>query len=192
MPISQNGEAKIVSDFFGSHVGYFIDIGASGGVALSNTFELGMKNWRGLFVEASPIHFYNLVSNYIHRGYFEFVNAALWSERKVMKFNLNAGFYSSLLPKDERGLFMASYWVPTVTPADLYQIQPAADFISLDIEGADMEVFPGLMEHYPNCKLVCVEHANQLETRERWAQLFDRYKLKVIADTPENFIASNI
>lgn len=190
MPISQNGEAKIIADFFGSYVGYFIDIGAAGGVSLSNTFELGMKDWRGLFVEASPIHFYNLVSNYIHRGYFEFVNAALWSERKVMKFNLNAGFYSSLIPKDEQGLFMASYWVPTVTPGDLFYIQPNADFISLDIEGADLEVFPGLMEHYPDCKLICVEHGNNDAIRERWNTEFARFKLKVIADTSENYIAA--
>lgn len=192
MPISQNGEAEIVASFFDGYIGNFIDIGASGGVALSNTFELGLKGWHGLFVEASPIHFQNLVTNYIHRGGFEFVNAALWTERKLMKFHLNPYFYSSLIHKDEPGLFIASYYVPTITADDLRSIAGPflghVDFISLDIEGADILVFPSLVEAFKECKLFCVEHANSETVKASWREMVEKYTLQIVAETPENYL----
>ena len=188
--LSQDNESKIIAEFFGSHVGTFLDCGASGGVSLSNTFELGLKGWHGLFVEASPTHFANLVANYIHRGGFTFINAALWHERKMMKFNYNPYFYSSLIHKDEPGLFVAQYWVPTVTATDLSAIEPSVDFISLDIEGADIHVFPSLAEAYPNCRLWCEEHANNDTLKVQWQRLFTEHKLRIIATTPENYIVA--
>jgi len=188
--LSQFNEVEIIQKFFGSHRGHFIDIGCSSGVSLSNTYELGLQGWHGLLVEASPMHFASLVQNYIHRGGFKFVNGALWIERKMMQFHLNPYFYSSLIHKDEPNLFIASYWVQTVTAEDLKAIQPDCDFISLDIEGADVHVFPSLMLAYPQCRLVCVEHANKPDIRKMWAGLFDAHGFKVIAETPENYIAS--
>lgn len=188
--LSQFNEFQIIRDFFGDHVGHFLDVGCSGGVSLSNTFQLGLLGWHGLLVEASPIHFSNLMANYIHRGGFLFLNAALWTERRLMKFHLNPYFYSSLIHKDEPNLFIGSYFVNTVTAEDLRMIKPAVDFISLDIEGADVLVFDSLMGAYPSCRLVCVEHANKDDIRQKWAGLFKKHGLTVVAETPENYIAS--
>lgn len=187
--LSQFNESEIISEFLGNHCGTFVDIGASGGVALSNTFELGLKGWHGLLVEASPMHFQNLLQNYIHRGGFKLVNAALWTERKVMPFHLNPHFYSSLKWKDEPNLFIGTYHVMTITPADLASIQPHCDFLSVDIEGADVDVFPALMTAYPMCRLVCVEHAKDDGIKERWSELFAKHGLSIVAETPENFLA---
>lgn len=190
--LSQNGEAVIIANFFGGHIGTFLDIGASGGVALSNTFELGLRGWHGLFVEPSPIHFANLLANYHNRGGFRFVNAALWRERTIMQFS-QRGLWSSLVHAGTVGSFDDSnYWVPTVTAADLAKIEPNVDFISLDIEGADTHVFPSLAEAYPNCRLWAVEHANNADRKQEWYHLFAHYDLKIVAETPENFIAGKL
>lgn len=188
--LSQFNEAEIIQTFFNGRVGKFIDIGASSGVSLSNTFELGLLGWHGLFVEASPTHFANLLTNYIHRGGFQFINGAFWTEHKLMKFHYNPYFYSSLIHKDEPGLFTGSFHVRTVTAKDLLELQPTADFISLDIEGADVHVFPSLIEAYPNVRLVCVEHAKNPSIKQKWNELFARFRFKIIAETPENYIAS--
>lgn len=188
--LSQDNEAAIIAEYFGSHIGKFVDIGCSGGVSLSNTFQLGLLGWHGLLVEASPTHFANLIQNYTHRGGFRFINGAFWTEQKIMQFNYNPGFYSSLIYKEEPGLFAAQYYVPTVTAADLKEIQPECDFLSLDIESADIIVFPSLMDAYPDCKLVCVEHAKDQALKAKWHEMFERYKLNVIAETPENFLAA--
>lgn len=188
--LSQDNEAEIISNFFGDHVGHFIDIGASGGVSLSNTFQLGLKNWKGVLVEASPIHFQNLASNYLHRGGFRLVNAAFWHERRVMEFHLNPFLYSSLIHKDEPNLYVSSYYVPTVIAEDLKAIQPECDLLSLDIESADIIVFPSLMDAYPHCKLCVVEHAKDEALKVKWHEMFERYKLHVIGETPENFLAA--
>jgi len=188
--LSQFNEEQIISDFFGDFVGHFVDVGASSGVALSNTFALGQKGWRGLLVEASPIHFQNLVANYTHRGYFKLLLAALWYERKIMPFNLNPTWYSSLIHKDEPGLYAGQYYVPTVIAEDLKAIQPECDFLSVDIEGVDIHVFPSLMAAYPECRLVCVEHGNNATLREQWLEMFKRYGLSVLGETPENYLAN--
>lgn len=192
MPISQFNEYEIISEYFGCHKGRFIDIGASGGVSLSNTFQLGLNGWGGLLVEASPIHFQNLVANFIHRGGFEFLNAAMWTERKLMEFHLNSGFYSSLIQKDEANLYHSHYWVPTVIADDLWELEPEPDFISLDIEGADLAVFPSLLNRFPRCKLFCVEHANQPEVRKEWLALFENRNLRIVSETPENYIIEKL
>jgi len=187
--LSQFNEQQIIADHFGSHVGTFLDVGAAGGVSLSNTFALGLAGWHGLLVEASPTRFAELARNYVHRGGFKFLNAALWTERKLMQFHWNEGLYSSLIHKDEPGLFTSTYWVPTVTAQDLKDIQPECDFLSLDIEGADMLVFPSLMEQFGGCKLVCVEHASKDQIKAGWLIMFQNFGWKVIAETPENYIA---
>lgn len=186
--LSQFGESEIIANYFGSFVGSFIDCGSAGGVALSNTFELGLRGWRGLFVEPSPIHFQNLLANYHHRGGFEFLNAALWTDRKLMKFNLNSGFLSSLIASDEPERYQARYHLRTVTADDLKAIQPEADFVSLDIEGADIEVFPSLVKVYPDARLFCVEHGGKPLLRIDWKEAFDKHGLEIIHESPENFI----
>lgn len=186
--LSQFNEQQIISDYFGSHVGHFIDIGASSGVSLSNTFALGLNSWKGLLVEASPSHFQTLMSNYVNRGGIELVNAALWTERKLMKFHYNQWFYSSLIEKDEANLYQAHYWVNTITADDLKSIQPHCDCLSLDIEGADIIVFPSLMRAYPDCKLVVVEHAKDESLKRKWLAMFEEFGLKILAETPENFV----
>lgn len=190
--LSQFNEVRIIENFFGGHIGQLIDIGAGAGVALSNSFELGLRGWHGLLVEASPIHFQNLCSNYIHRGGFELVNAALWTERKMMKFHLNSQLYSSLIAKDEPELYHAHYWVQTCTVEDLKVIQPEADLISIDIEGADILVFRQLIEAYPHCRLWVVEHAGKPLLRIDWQEMFEKHGLQILSETPENFVAQKV
>jgi hypothetical protein len=62
----------------------------------------------------------------------------------------------------------------------------------LDIEGADIEVFPSLAAAYPNCKVWCVEHGKDDALKLRWEQLFSQHKLRHIAQTPENFIVARV
>jgi len=188
--LSQFDEAEIVAKHFGSFVGHFVDIGAGNGVALSNTFQLGLAGWRGLLVEASPTSFAELVDNYANRGYIHLVNAALWTERKLMRFHYNPTYYSSLIEQDVPGRYDAHYWVQTVTAVHLAAIQPECDFCSVDIEGADILVFPSLIAAYPNCQLWCVEHGNKPLLRIDWKEMFDKYGLKIVADTPENYICA--
>jgi len=187
--LSQFNEDQIILNYFGDHVGFFVDVGASSGVALSNTFYLGLKHWKGLLVEASPTHFATLMANYVNRGGIELVNAAIWTERKMMRFFFNQWFYSSLIEKKEAGLYQACYWVQTCTADDLKAIQPECDVLSLDIENADIIVFPSLMAAYPKCRLVVVEHAKDPGLKARWMEQFAKFKLQVIAETPENYIA---
>lgn len=190
--LSQNNESEIIANFFGSHVGTFIDIGAGAGVALSNTFELGLKGWRGVLVEASPIQFAQLLTNYHHRGGFQFVNAALWHQRMMMEFYLHPGFLSSLVPTDSMAPYLGRYWVQTITARNLWNIATPflgdVDFISLDIEGADILVFPSLVDQFPQCRLWAVEHGKDEVLKGEWQELFTIDNLRIVAETTENYL----
>lgn len=187
--LSQFNESEIILEFFsGNNTGAFVDIGAASGVALSNTYELGLRGWHGLLVEPSPICFAQLVANYHHRAGFKLLNAAVWTERIVTQFNLNQTFFSSLIPNDD-GRFIGNYFLSTVVAEDLKRIQEDCEFLSLDAEGSDLEIFPSLMEAYKDVKLICVEHSNKELTRLAWMDRFQHYGFTVLAETSENFLA---
>ncbi len=53
---AQEGEDKILEKYFGEHTnkGFFIDVGANHPHKFSNTFKLYLKGWRGINIDANP------------------------------------------------------------------------------------------------------------------------------------------
>lgn len=53
---AQEGEDKILEKYFGEHnnLGFFIDVGANHPQKFSNTFKLYLKGWRGINIDANP------------------------------------------------------------------------------------------------------------------------------------------
>lgn len=185
---SQFNEDEIIESYFGSQIGQFIDIGAAGGVVLSNSFALVQRGWNGICVEPSPVHFLTLLENHRYNNV-RLINGALWVEHGLVRFTLNSSWYSRLHSPAENADMVGSYLVPAVTAADLKQLQPHADFISIDCEGEDIVLFPGIVQAFPTCRLYCVEHGKSEAVKLRWRQLFVERGLRVIGETSENFLA---
>lgn len=61
---SQNGEQKIILDYFGDFRGTFLDAGANDGLTLSNTRALALMGWEGLCIEPAEIAFKKLAELY--------------------------------------------------------------------------------------------------------------------------------
>lgn len=51
---SQHGEDRILHEHFGSAAGFFVEVGASNGIDLSNTYFFEKAGWTGVLVEANP------------------------------------------------------------------------------------------------------------------------------------------
>tara|TARA_R110000824_G_scaffold155326_1_gene328023 strand:+ start:4260 stop:4991 length:732 start_codon:yes stop_codon:yes gene_type:complete len=63
---SQYGQDAVALNFFekkGIKNGYYVDVGASDGIRLSNTYLLAKQGWKGICVEAHPSYFELLKNN---------------------------------------------------------------------------------------------------------------------------------
>ena len=64
MDYSQNGEGKIIANYFGERKGVLLDIGANDGSVLSNSRGLMLAGWRGYLVEPDRAAFRKLLHLY--------------------------------------------------------------------------------------------------------------------------------
>jgi FkbM family methyltransferase len=167
---SQNDEQAVVLDFFGDHVGRFIDIGAGDGTTRSNTRALAIRGWQGACVEASPVAFGKLLDLYARNENVQVVNALLSPEGGWRAFYEANGDGISTLSEVHRdkwgtaGAVFRTMQMWAVTPAQLIErIGLDFDFLSLDVEAINVPILRGIMDLMPRFRCVCVEHDDQLD-----------------------------
>lgn len=130
--------------FQSKSTGYFVDVGANDGIFLSNTYALFRKGWRGLCIEPNPEAYGELVR---HRqgdvciqagiGRTEQMGQLLWRKdlTEGSSFNMD-------LPAREQGCVVR---VRTLTAVLDENKAPAEfDFLSIDVEGMELEVLGSL------------------------------------------------
>jgi len=174
---SQLGEDCLLGIFFGfKKEGFFIDVGAFDGVYLSNTYAFEQLGWSGICIEAFPEYFDLCVKN---RPGSQCVQAAcLAGGRGPVEFRTERGGLFSGVKADEG--FTASIYRGQNVPFDGFRTirVPSAsldelldgktgeiDFVSIDVEGAELEVLKGFdVERYR--PRVLVLEANRPEERQ--------------------------
>jgi FkbM family methyltransferase len=157
---SQHGEDLILWDFFGRKLqGYYLDIGAHDGVACSNTFFFECLGWTGICVEPNPDTARRCA---VVRKASRVVQAACGDREATGTITFSVAEGKSWAPtrsfletdddnrKDlERlGLRLVEINVPyTSVDALLGPTPPMIDFVSLDVEGAELKVLQGFDFH---------------------------------------------
>lgn len=155
---SQHGEDALAWNLLGRpRTGFFIEAGAHDGVSLSNTFFLENIGWTGLLVEAHPelaekCKKARPKSNVVHAALGPDNGAATCDFQMV----LGAGGVDALSFSDatsahkdrimREGGKIQTVTVPCTSLNKLLSEQqaPRVDFLSLDVEGAEMLVLAGL------------------------------------------------
>ncbi len=150
MSYSQLNQDKDVIDFYKNKKnGYFIEIGASDGIKLSNTFLLEKKyNWKGICVEPIPEKYKLLCRN---RKNSHCCDNAVYNESNLeLKFDIANTFdllsgisehidcHNTTVNKNKTQII-----VKTITMNDLLDYYNAPNFIeylSLDTEGSEYEI----------------------------------------------------
>jgi hypothetical protein len=128
---SQNGEDGILEYIFNKlniHKGTFIEFGAWDGKHLSNTFNLFLKNWDGIYIESDPSRYTTLVHNFK-----DFRN-------RVDCVNARVGYSNT----DNLDILI-----------ETHSKKRSFDFVSIDVDGLDYFIFDKMKKYLP--KVICIE-----------------------------------
>lgn len=157
--LGQDLFALLASDFKSG--GFFIEIGATNGIKLSNTWILESHfNWRGILVEPARVWHSALSQN--RKSAIE--TRAVWRESGEQLDFIEASVLSTVKgmeSQDDHGRSGKEYKVDSLSPRDLLMIHkapPTIDFLSIDTEGSDLTILTAFPfdEYLVDC--ICVEH----------------------------------
>ncbi len=145
---SQVHQDEILLDLVGSN-GYFIDLAANDAVEFSNTLALERHGWQGLCVEPNPGYWYGLS----HRKC-TVVGALVGGRKEEVEVKFR-GVYGGILGKMDEKLAnrkrepksgkQTRFTAPLEDILTRFRVPRNIDYLSLDVEGAEMLV----MKEFP-------------------------------------------
>ena len=189
---SQAGQDKIINKTFfdGKKNRFFIEIGAHDGISGSNCYYFErFLNWNGIAIEPSNIQFEKLKKN----RKCKILNNAISDEVKEVEFvevieglTQLSGIKNSLSKKNfdiisnDKSIKTKSFNIKTITFDDIVPKDTEIDYLSIDIEGGEMNLLKSINFDIINIKVISVENnipkeqnfKNFLETRN--FNYFDR------------------
>lgn len=181
---SHTGQDRWVAEVLkGKRGGYFLDFGGFDGLMTSNTFYLEkFLGWTGIMVEPNPQPYASAcaVRSCITANY------ALWGEsRKSLEF-ANAHGLSSILSFVDcdsnaalrKSISKETLRVDTINPTELldrFKAPEYIDYMSLDVEGAEIEVLKSIdLERY-KIALMSIEHNHEEVKRAEIRKYLDGF-----------------
>lgn len=199
MIYSQNNEQQIIQEYFGNHIGTFLDLGSNDGETLSNVYACVERGWAGTCVEPSKTAFNKLFELHKNRQV-ECFNVGVSDKEGLVDFHdsgthLNKGD-TSLLSTFVQGDYdkWKSSTQYTTTTAQLITFKQLMvlskikhfDLITIDIEGLDFQVLSQMNLTKLKCKMLIVE-TNSVEDK-KYIDYCDLFGFKVIHKNFMNLI----
>jgi FkbM family methyltransferase len=168
MSYSQNNEEGIVLEYFGSHTGRVLEIGANDGKTLSNSLALIERGWEAVLVEPDPVAYARLLELHKDNSRVQCFPIALGNAVGNMEFHssgtlLNTddiSLVSTLVPKELkrwRNVEFRSILVDVTDWEHFQANQFRYDFISIDAEGMDLEIVKQMDLQKLGCRMLCIE-----------------------------------
>lgn len=157
---------------------FFLEFGAFDGVTASNTLMLEQTlGWSGIVVEANPTYYPSVCK---HRQCVT-VNAALWPTSRESVDMIDAHGLTSMeqyqnvdhLGDVRESIAKRRFSIDTVNPTELlarYRVADRIEYLSLDVEGCEMDVLQAIDFSYYQIALMTVEHS---QVPERQAAVRD-------------------
>ena len=167
--LSQSGQDKIIKNHFfkNKKKGFFVEIGAFDGLEGSNCYYFeNMQAWDGIAVEASKNHFSKLKKN----RKCHVLNFAISSSEKEVEFydvegelaqgsGINDRNYSlkKFVEKDPKSK-VNKYKIKTTTFEKVIPSNKIIDYLSIDIEGNEMDILETIDFTKYTIKVISVEN----------------------------------
>ena len=174
---AQNGEDRWLDNFFGhKRTGFFVEVGAFDGINLSNSYHFEQIGWTGVLIEPDPDKAALCRSSRPGSKTYQCAAAGSPEISEVKFFRVEAGeVYSTTKLTgdharriDKMGLASMPMSVPARTLDTILQEvgAPAIDFVSIDVEGAEMEVLRGFDIRRWKPAIVVIESNSKLRLPE--------------------------
>lgn len=170
---SQNNEEEAITLFFQDRKGFFLDIGAYDGITFSNVRRLAELGWSGICYEPSPKVYPVLKQN------MEKFEKVLCSQVAIGTYDGFVDFYDS--NGDAVSTTCTAHlekWKNTVkfdepvkvqmdsiteTLDSAIELYGTIDFLNIDIEGANFELFKAITDaQWERIIMLCIEHDSNL------------------------------
>jgi FkbM family methyltransferase len=156
--------------------GYFVELGATNGIHLSNTFMLEkFHGWSGILCEPSVNYYPELIKNRNvsteNRCVFSTTGEMLeFIDRDIGEHSSLSGFYRNGGGLDKSEKERARYQVESITLGDLLSKHDAPNqihFLSIDTEGSEYEILKNFDFKEREVVFICVELSFNSELIER-------------------------
>jgi hypothetical protein len=155
---------EILVDLIGEN-GYFIDLAANDALELTNTLALERHGWKGLCIEPNPAYWYGLS----HRSC-TVVGALMGGSKQKIDVQFR-GVYGGIVDKmdtklanrkkEPKAATEERYTAPIREMLTKFQVPKSIDYLSLDVEGAELLI----MKEFPfddyKIKIMTVERPDE-------------------------------
>lgn len=188
---SQYGEQQIITDYFKGFIGTLLDLGANDGVTFSNSRALLELGWFGVLVEPSEKTFKELKKNcghfpvQLHKvGIADYCGTAEFFESGSLISESDYSLVSSMNePETERWkkkskpedpiVEFTKTKIPVIDFKTLLKNSRCDnfDFITIDVEGMEVEILKQMDLKGLGCKMICLEYNNKPEIAEIYDKL---------------------
>lgn len=174
---SQIGQDKYVLDniFANKKNGFFIELGAADGIINSNTYYMEKElDWDGICIEANPKYHEGLKKN--RNCHKDFCPIYSVPGKKIEFSMVNCGELSGITNHiGNIGNFKVTDKIQLETKTltqilDKFKAPKYIDFLSLDVEGAELEVLKGIDFQKYTIGYMCIEHNYNNKLRDQIRQ----------------------
>jgi FkbM family methyltransferase len=156
-------ETRLVREFFGASRGYFVDVGANDPFVWSQTFHLEQLGWGGVLIEPQPDLAEALRRERMARVFAVGCSSPENSGRaRTLRVAGEGGVYATLNPQfDIAGAKTIGTLEVPVRTLDQILVEAGApvpiDFLSIDVEGHEIEVLRGFDIETWQPRLILIE-----------------------------------
>lgn len=188
---TQNLEERYIVGNLGQK-GRFLDIGAYDGKTFSATLALAEKGWTGVYVEPDPCIIPLLKEN-MRDFHSEIVECAIGTTSGVLPFYSSRGDMVGTLSKSHKqkwstAVDFTEISVPVLTLDELAQkVGTDFDFINLDVEGINWDIFQMFDWNVWRASVVCIEYDDKYNEIRA---ILEQHKFRIAYVSGENIVAA--
>jgi FkbM family methyltransferase len=186
---SQNLEEQYILEYFGDHVGTFLDLGCNDCQTFSNTRALALRGWKGVLIDPSPKAITRCKELYNgYKGYYIYEWAisdhngkAILNESGPLCSAADVGLVSTFHAKEmDRFKRTVKYdpievktfkWKTAFNRLYIKQF----DMISMDCEGDELNILPDM--DLTKTRLIVLEWNSHEHIKREYEKYLDGFKL---------------
>jgi FkbM family methyltransferase len=173
--------------------GKFLDIGAHDGVTFSSTRALLLKGWSGVYVEPDPNVLVTLKENTSKFSDIKILEVAIGSQNGSMPwFDSHGDMVGSISAEHAKkwNIKHEGLSVNVITVKELQsQVGSSFDFINIDVEGINWEVFQQFDFNVWRPSCICVEYDDK---KEQIQNILIKHGYEIVYASPENIVARSL